>query len=209
VSEFARTLSKWSIDENVQVIVYDDKGGAIASRLWWMLRWLGHDAVALLDGGWPAWQGADLPVSDATETLDPRVFSPRPRPKWLVTTKEVMSQRSDPAWLLIDSRVPERYRGEVEPIDPIAGRIPGALNVPHPQNVGPDGLYLTANALRARFKEIVGDAPAERTVFYCGSGVTAARNLLAYAHAGLGDARLYAGSWSEWITDPNRPIATG
>ncbi len=209
VDELARTLSAWGIDGRVQVVVYDDAGGAIAARLWWMLRWLGHDAVAVLDGGWPAWQDAGHHLSEGLEARSPRTFEPHPRPELLVSTEEVMARLADPTWRLVDSRVPRRYRGEVEPIDPVAGRIPGAANAPHPLNVGPDGLYLSAGALRARFKDVLGDIPPERTVFYCGSGVTAARNLLAFAHAGLGDARFYAGSWSEWITDPERPVTTG
>ena len=209
VEESSRRLSTWGVGSGVQVVVYDDSGGSIAARLWWMLRWLGHDSVAMLDGGWPHWQRAGHPVREGVETRAPCLFEPRPRPELLISTEEVMSRLGDPDWRLVDSRAPERYRGEVEPIDPVAGHIPGAGNAPHPQVVGPDGLYLSPDTLRARFKEVMGDVPPRRTVFYCGSGVTGANNLLALAHAGLGDGRLYVGSWSEWITDPDRPVATG
>ncbi|MFQ5495218.1 MAG: sulfurtransferase [Phycisphaerae bacterium] len=209
VQAATRTFSKWGITDGVQVVVYDDAGGAIAARLWWMLRWLGHDAVAVLDGGWPAWIEGGFPVSaDAAEPA-PQRFTARPRHERVVSTDQVLERLGDPTWRLVDSRIPARYRGELEPIDPVAGRIPGAINAPHGENVGPDGRFLPTQTLRARFHSLVGDTPMGHTVFYCGSGVTAARNILTAVHAGLEEPRLYAGSWSEWITDSNRPIETG
>jgi len=209
VEAIARTLSSWGVDEKVQVVAYDDAGGAIAARLWWILQWLGHHGAAVLDGGWPRWKGCDRPVREGVESRPPRTFTPRPRSERLVQASEVEAIRSDPAWRLVDSREVERFRGEVEPIDPVAGHIPGALNAPHPKVADAEGTFLSRDDLRSHFRSLLGDVPPAHTVFYCGSGVTAARNLLAYAHAGLGDARLYPGSWSEWIADPARPVATG
>lgn len=206
VDTFARTLCAWGIGPGVQVVAYDDSGGAIAARLWWMLRWLGHDAVAVLDGGWPCWQEEGYPTRSGVETRPPRTFVPNPRPEMILTTAEVLAHLHDPDWRLLDARAPERYRGEVEPIDPVAGRIPGALSAPYADNLGPNGRFLPPEALRARFHALVGNVPPERVACYCGSGVTAAHDLLAMAHAGLGLPRLYVGSWSEWITDPGRPI---
>ncbi len=205
---FARTLSTWGIDARVQVVAYDDSGGSIAAaRLWWMLRWMGHDAVAVLDGGWQQWQRAGYPVSSGVERRAPRTFTPHVRGELAVTADEVLAGLRNPAYRLVDVRSAERYRGEQEPIDPIAGHIPGALNAPFAETLGADGCFLPQQELRAQFQRLLGDVPAERAMFYCGSGVTSAHTLLALAHAGLGDGRLYAGSWSEWITDANRPIA--
>lgn len=209
IDALVRTLSAWGIDAEVQVIAYDDMGGVMAARLWWLLRWLGHQAVAVLDGGFPAWLAAQKPVSGGTEQQQPRRFSSRPRPDLVVTTEEVLAIVHDQSAILVDARDPERFRGEQEPIDPVAGRIPGALNAPHSRNLGADGLFLPADRLSARYKQLLGERDHSRCVLYCGSGVSAAHDLLAMAHAGLEDARLYAGSWSEWITDPNRPLETG
>jgi len=207
VQTFAERLSTWGVGRGVQAVVYDDAGGAYAARLWWMLRWMGHDAAAVLDGGFPKWVREGRPTRGGEERRERRVFEPHLRPELLVSADEVEHHRRDPRWCIIDSRTADRYRGEFEPIDPVAGHIPGAINAPYPDSADADGIFLAPQVIRARFASLVGDVPPERTVFYCGSGVTAARNLLAYAHAGLGDARLYAGSWSEWITDPSRPVA--
>lgn len=205
VEEAATLFGSWGIEAGVQVVVYDDKKGAIASRLWWMLRWLGHDQVAVLEGGWSAWLAAGGAVS--TEITDPAatVFVPQERSHWIIDAGQVDQIRQDEHHQVIDSRAAARYRGEVEPIDPVAGHIPGARNLPFPDNWQPDGHLKPAAELRERFAGL----SAATTVFYCGSGVTACHNLLAFAHAGLGDARLYPGSWSEWITDQNREVATG
>lgn len=207
---FTQTLSSWGIDAKVQVVAYDDKGGAMAAaRLWWLLRWVGHDAVAVLDGGWPQWQKNEYPVASGVETRKPSVFNARVRNDLLFSSADVLKILHNPTFRLIDSRSADRYRGENETIDPIAGHIPGALSVPFAGNLGSDGLFLSPNDLNARFQDLLGDIPPERAVFYCGSGVTAAHNILAFAHAALGDARLYAGSWSEWITHPDYPITKG
>ncbi len=208
VDRFARALGRWGIDERVQVVAYDDSGGAVAARLWWMLRWLGHNAVAVLDGGWLAWRDEERPAQSGIETRTPRTFVPRPRPELIITSADIEAMLGRATCKLIDARAPERYRGEHEPIDPIAGHIPGAVSAPFAENLDERGRFRSPEELRARFQAVLGDLPPERAIFYCGSGVTAAHNLLAMAHAGLGEGRLYVGSWSEWITDPRRPIAT-
>lgn len=205
VEKAVALFSLWGIDESVQVVAYDDKGGGVASRLWWMLRWLGHEAVAVLDGGWPAWQAAGLPVSNRLANVRPRQFNAKPAALGTVDAARVEEVRTGNEYVVVDSRAPERYRGEVEPIDPVAGHIPGAINIPFPANLAA-GKFLSPEELKERFVNALGDTSPEKVIFYCGSGVTACHNLLAYAHAGLGDAVLYPGSWSEWITDENREV---
>jgi thiosulfate/3-mercaptopyruvate sulfurtransferase len=202
----AQALGGWGIAGGVQVVAYDDATGGIAARLWWMLRWLGHDAVAVLDGGWAQWMKCELPVRGGLESRPERVFEARPRPYLVVNTAAVETMSREQPEKLFDSRTADRYRGENETIDPVAGHIPGAICAPYPDNVAPDGLFLPQEILKSRFEALLGSTPADQAVFYCGSGVTAAHNLLAMAHAGLGDGRLYAGSWSEWIVDPSRPV---
>jgi thiosulfate/3-mercaptopyruvate sulfurtransferase len=199
-------FSEWGIDSRVRVVVYDDAGGAFAARLWWMLRWLGHEAVAVLDGGWPKWKGEGRDTREGIAVRSSRHFAPRPQVDLLVTTEEIENQLHDPGTKLFDSRTFERYRGENETIDPVAGHIPGAISAPYPDNLNPDGTLRPVEELRLRFTVLLHGTPADHIAFYCGSGVTAAQNILALKHVGLGDAKLYAGSWSEWITDPNRPI---
>ena len=207
IEEAARLFSSWGIASDSQVVAYDDMSGAIAARLWWMLRWLGHHKVAVLEGGWPQWVQKNSPVDAAMPAeVAGHSFKPKPRSELLVDVGFVEKVSLNPAYKVADSRTPDRYRGEFEPIDPVAGHIPGALNIPHPDNVGADGSWLAKDQLRERFRDALGDTPAENTIFYCGSGVTACRNLLAYHHAGLGEARLYAGSWSEWIQSEERRI---
>lgn len=207
---FAQTLSNWGIDAKVQVVAYDDKGGAMAAaRLWWLLRWVGHDAVAILDGGWPQWQKKGYSVTSGIETRKPRVFTPRVRNDLLVSSADVLKILHNPNFRLIDSRSADRYRGENETIDPVAGHIPGAFSAPFANNLDSNGLFISQEDLKDRFQDLLGNIPPERAVFYCGSGVTASHNLLALAHAGFGDARLYAGSWSEWITNTDYPITKG
>ncbi len=198
------TLGALGIDATRQVVAYDDAGGAMAARLWWLLRYLGHEPVALLDGGWSAWETAGYPVRSGAERPAARVFRGMPHNEWLVRIEEVPAQP-----LLIDSRDPARYRGEIEPLDPVAGHIPGALNHCWKENLDARGRFLAPAVLRARIEKLLGTTPSRDAVFYCGSGVTACHNLLAVVHAGLPDARLYAGSWSEWCTDPVRPVARG
>ncbi len=202
----ADKFSEWGIDHRVQVVVYDDAGGAYAARLWWMLRWLGHDAVAVLDGGWPKWQNEGHETREGMAVRPSRHFVPHVRPELLSTTADIEGLRQDAGSKLFDSRTAERYRGENETIDPIAGHIPGAISAPYPDNLNPDGTLRSQEELRLRFAALLRDTPADHAIFYCGSGVTAAQNILALKHVGLGDAKLYVGSWSEWITDPQRPI---
>ncbi len=209
IETFAQTLSNWGIDSGTQVVVYDGRGGIIAGRLWWMLRWLGHDAVAVLDGGWPQWVKEGRPTKAGLETRSPRTFTPNPRPELLVQVDEVAAMSQGSEARLVDCRAWERYRGEQEPLDPVAGHIPGAICLPVTENLGPDERLLPPEVLRERFTALLDDRSPEEVVFYCGSGVSAAHNLLAMAHIGLDGARLYVGSWSEWITDSTRPVATG
>jgi thiosulfate/3-mercaptopyruvate sulfurtransferase len=209
VAALAGRLSAWGIDRAVQVVAYDDRGGAMAARLWWLLRWLGHEQVAVLDGGWPAWLDAGFPVRGDLETRAVRRFMPAVRPELLAEVGLVARVRQDPAWCVLDARAAERFRGENETIDRVAGRVPGAVSAPYADNLAPDGRFKPAAELRERYAGLLGDVSAAHAVCYCGSGVTAAHDLLALAHAGLGEGRLYAGSWSEWITDPSRPVATG
>ncbi|MCR9052359.1 MAG: sulfurtransferase [Phaeodactylibacter xiamenensis] len=206
IVKMTQRFSSWGISDGIQVVLYDDRSGAIAARLWWMLRYLGHDRVAVLDGGWRAWEAEGYPVETAIMGAGPRVFKPRERESWVVDADHVQRRLGAENFLLVDSRMPERYRGEDEPIDPVAGHIPGATNFPHTDLVDSEGMWLTPDELEERFQTLVGNDVADEMVFYCGSGVTACRNLLAHHHAGFGDAKLYPGSWSDWITDPERPI---
>jgi len=203
-AEMARVFSRLGIDSDCQVIVYDDQSGLYAARLWWMLRYMGHDAVAVLDGGWPAWTSAGLPVAAGRrDAPQPRAFGGVPREGWLAGPDDIPV-----APLVVDARMPERYHGEVEPLDPVPGRIPGAANRPYAANWDAGGRWRSQEALLADFLDLLGDTPPEQAVFYCGSGVTACVDLLALTHAGLPPARLYAGSYSEW-SRLGRPIEQG
>ncbi len=197
------TFGRMGIDGQKQVVVYDDMNGGIAARLWWMLRYMGHSAVAVLDGGWQAWLEADGPTRSGQEQNAPTTFVGAPRPEWLVVLSQVASLP-----LLVDSRDPVRYRGELETIDPRAGHIPGAKNYFFQQNWTTNGRFLPAAQIRQQMEQLLGETPAAQTTFYCGSGVTACANLLAMTYAGLGNGRLYVGSWSEWSRDPQRPMET-
>lgn len=209
VETAARTFSSWGIDRDVQVVVYDSASGSIAARLWWMLKWLGHDAVAVLDGGWPAWEAAGLPVTQDASARPERVFTPEERTDLITDANQVDRYRNDAQYRVIDARTPERYRGEQEPIDPVAGHIPGARCAAFTENLAEDGRFRSPDELRQRFEPVLADVGISQVISYCGSGVTACHNLLAIAHAGLGDAVLYPGSWSEWIADGQRPVGTG
>jgi len=199
-------FSSWGIDESIMVIIYDDHGGGLAARLWWLLRWLGHEEALILDGGWSAWQAADYDVETDVSSGKAKVFSPVEHSQFVVNADEVDLIRMDPDYFLIDSRGAERYWGIEENIDPVAGHIPGAMTAPYAGNLDEDGFFLPLEQLKERFKNLLEDIPPEQVVFYCGSGVTACHNIAAMIAAGYEMPKLYAGSWSEWITDPDRPI---
>ncbi|MBC8257822.1 MAG: sulfurtransferase [SAR324 cluster bacterium] len=200
-------FSSWGIDGSVQVVVYDDCGGAYAVRLWWMLRWLGHDAVALMDGGWPRWIKEGRPVTAELFVPQEKNFKADPRQSWLATAEDIQNNFDNPDVCILDARNSDRFHGKNETIDPVAGHIPGALSAPFADNLDADGNWKPKADLRRRFENLLADSPVEKTVSYCGSGITACHNILAMYHAGLGDSRLYCGSWSDWIADPKRPVA--
>jgi thiosulfate/3-mercaptopyruvate sulfurtransferase len=208
IEALVTTLGRLGIGPGVQVVAYDLDTGMYASRLWWLLRWMGHDAVAVLDGGFAKWTEAGLPTSSGIENRAARTFTGAPREQMTVTAMEVAALASSPDWHLVDARAPERYRGDVEPLDPVAGHIPGAVNHFYQRNLD-EGTFRRPEDLRAEFRGVVGDTSGDHVVCYCGSGVTACHNLLALEHAGLSGARLYPGSWSEWVSDPNRPVERG
>ena len=203
---FAQKLGAWGIDTDTQVVVYDDSFGAIAVRLWWMLRWMGHDAVALLDGGLPKWQREQRPLNADLPQVTPTVFKPQVRHDMVVDTDTVLGATSA---LIVDARAEMRFIGEIEPLDPIAGHVPGAKNLPFDDNLAMDGTLLPATELRELYTELLDGKSPEQVIHMCGSGVTTCHNLLAMEIAGLKGGKLYAGSWSEWIADPSRPIAKG
>ena len=205
----AKKLGAWGITNDSQVVVYDDACGAFAGRLWWLLRCLGHDKVAVLDGGIQHWKKQGFPLTTTLPTIQSGTFRPYLNTAYWASASQVQNSLAKKMICLIDARTPERYRGELEPIDPVGGHIPGALNRPFQLNLASDGLFLPADQLRRQFKQLLGDTPPEQTVHSCGSGVTACHNLLAMEHAGLTGSKLYAGSWSEWIRNKNRPVATG
>ena len=193
-------FGRLGIDSGKQVVLYDNFNHAFASRMWWMLRYMGHDAVAVLNGGWGAWAELDLPMVVGVERNAEAIFDGEPRAGWLVQVSDVLEQKR-----LVDSRSAERYRGEVEPLDAIAGHIPGATNYFYGQHLDQDGRFLPIDQIKANLDLLFEDVPVVDTTFYCGSGVSACVNLLAVAHAGLGTPRLYVGSWSEWSRlNPNQ-----
>jgi thiosulfate/3-mercaptopyruvate sulfurtransferase len=179
-----------------------------AVRAWWMLRWLGHDAVAVLDGGYDKWTREGRPVTTEVPSVQ-AVRLPVRHVAPTVAAGDVLSAQGSDALTLVDARAAERYRGEVEPMDPVAGHVPGALNRPYATNLNPDGTFKPADVLRREFAALLGTTPLGRVVHYCGSGVTACHNVLAMEIAGLPGTRLYPGSWSEWVADPSRPVARG
>jgi thiosulfate/3-mercaptopyruvate sulfurtransferase len=204
--QFADTLGSWGMTPQTQVIAYDADNGAYAARLWWLLRWVGHAKVAVLNGGFKAWNAAGKPVStEVPQRTRTRVEVHPDRSAWL-DAQQVMSKLEDPQWRLLDARAPERYAGIIEPIDPVAGHVPGARNHPFALNLAPSGEFLPAEELRARFEKSQDGADDSHTIVMCGSGVTACNLLLAMEAAGKPGGKLYAGSWSEWIRDPARPV---
>ncbi|MDE2052178.1 MAG: sulfurtransferase [Gammaproteobacteria bacterium] len=223
VEDFAARLGQWGIERQVQVVAYDQSSGAHAARLWWLLRWLGHTRVAVLDGGFAAWQEERLPLdvtplsrsaAHANPARPARRFDPRPDEDMVVSTtviEEAIASRqiASADLVLIDARSADRFAGRNETIDPVAGHIPGARNHPFTDNLDSAGRFLNRGTLRERFAKTLEGVPPDAAICMCGSGVTACHNLLAMEVAGLQGARLYAGSWSEWIRDPKRPIEPG
>ena len=204
----ARNFSDLGISQGTQVVAYDADNGMYASRLWWMLRWMGHDAVAVLDGGFARWQREGHPVRGGVESSTQGNFRGSPRPGWRLTVDEVTGLVGDASRLLVDSRTPERYRGIGETLDKVGGHIPGAANYFYGQNVGADKTFKSPTDLRSQWAPILKDRDPRDVVVYCGSGVTACHNLLALEHAGIHGAKIFPGSWSEWSADPSRPVAT-
>ncbi len=202
----AQTFSRLGITSGVQVVAYDQENGMFASRLWWLLRWLGHDAVAVLDGGFKKWTAEGRGTESGEVHRAAAAFSGSPNAKMTVDVQTVAAHLGAAGTRLVDARAPERYRGETEPIDKMPGHIPGARNHFFQWNLDEQGLFRTPEDLRAKLATTVGDVPPEQIVCYCGSGVTACHNLLALEHAGLSGAKLYAGSWSEWSADPKRAV---
>lgn len=213
---FAATLTRIGVSNESLVVAYDQGVAMMAARLWWMLRWVGCRNVRVLDGGLAAWQAAGLPLSDSSSDLakaqksaEAEPFELSLQPDMLRSADQVLQALDRDDQILLDARAEERFRGEVEPLDPVAGHIPGALNRPFMQNLLPDGKFKPALQLKREFEALLQGRPATHLVHQCGSGVSAAVNMLAMEVAGLTGSSLYAGSWSEWASDPSRPVATG
>jgi thiosulfate/3-mercaptopyruvate sulfurtransferase len=211
---FAAWLRSVGFDSGMQAVVYDRQGANYCGRLWWMLKWLGHEAVAVLDGGLPAWQAqggsthsGKEPAVSIPEQASP--FKPAPALAPLLDASQVAQQLGRPVQAVLDARGAPRFRGEVEPLDPVAGHIPGALNRPFNLNFDADGRFKPAEVLRAEFQALLGGRNPATVVHHCGSGVSAVPNIIAMEVAGLGRTALYAGSWSDWCSDPTRPVAKG
>ena len=203
-------LQQWGINADSKVVLYDDGPGAFAARAWWLLAWLGkRSGVYVLDGGLKAWHQACLPLSLDPPSNEPGHFSGKPDASLVITGHQLQARLHEAGSTLLDARALPRFRGEAEPIDSKAGHIPGAQCAVFTDNLGSDGRFLPAAQLKARFEHLLDGRPVEQVVSYCGSGVTACHNLFALCLAGYPLVPLYAGSWSEWITDPQRPVATG
>jgi thiosulfate/3-mercaptopyruvate sulfurtransferase len=207
--EFAARLNERGVAPGKQVVVYDDLAGNYSVRLWWMLRWLGHDKVALLDGGFPLWVKEGRPVTKEVPAARKGAFVPRPRLGEAVDVHFVARFSESPDLKLVDARAAERFTGQQEAIDPVAGHVPGAINRFWKRNLEPDGRFKVAQELREEFEDLLEGARPEQVVHMCGSGVTACHNLFAMELAGLPGSKLYPGSWSEWCADPSRPVAKG
>jgi thiosulfate/3-mercaptopyruvate sulfurtransferase len=205
---FAQTLSGWGVGADTQVIAYDADNGMYASRLWWLMRWVGHRAVAVLDGGLKAWTAAGHPVGTEIPARQPTQFQARPDRELWLDADQVQARVHQPDWRLLDARAPERFLGKVEPLDKVAGHVPGARNHPFSTNLTSEGRFGAPEELRRRYEQSQAGVSNDRTIVMCGSGVTACHLLLAMEVAGKPGARLYAGSWSEWIRNPQRGVAT-
>jgi len=208
VAALVATLGRAAIDGSKQVVAYDQKGGMWASRLWWLLCWLGHDTVAVLDGGLDQWLAEARPTTGALPLVAATTFMTKAQGP-TSSASEILQHLDDGSLFVLDARAAERYRGDLEPVDPVAGHIPGAHNRPFTENLTPQGVFKPAPLLRLEFGLLLGKTSPTAVVHHCGSGVTACHNVLAMAVAGLPGSRLYPGSWSEWIADPKRPVARG
>ncbi|TPQ26426.1 sulfurtransferase [Methylomonas koyamae] len=204
----AEKLGKWGVNNRSQVVVYDDAGGAFAGRMWWLLRSMGHTQVAVLDGGYGHWRKQGLPTATALPKISASAFRAYLDNRQWLGASQVETGLASRSIILVDARTPERFLGKVEPIDPVAGHVPGAINRPLQSNLDRNGLFLAPDQLRQQFTDLISPFPAERVVHMCGSGVTACHNLLAMEIAGLGGSKLYAGSWSDWIRNRNRSVAS-
>lgn len=202
-------LCQWGVGANTQVVAYDDSFGSMACRLWWTLRWLGHPGVALLDGGYPKWLREKRPVDEQIPASPQGDCDWLPEQGRIVTADDVLHASRSGEQLILDARPERRFSGEDEPLDPVAGHVPGAINYPFDENLDMDGTFLPPDALRENYQALLKGRPASQVIHMCGSGVTTCHNILAMEIAGLPGSRLYPGSWSEWITDPSRPVATG
>jgi len=208
--ELAQLLQKNGLRDGMQVVVYDAQGSLFASHMWWMLRWLGHPQVAILDGGWQVWQQLDGAEESGPAKPVPaaaKLNVPEQAAMPTVQTEQVLKNLSKPIFTVLDARAAERYRGDVEPMDPVAGHIPDALNRSHLNNLGEQGRFKPADQLRQEFQDLLGAISAEMVVHQCGSGITACHNLFAMELAGLSGSSIYPGSWSEWVSDASRPVA--
>lgn len=207
---FAQTLQRLGFENDMQAVVYDRNGVNYCGRLWWMLKWAGHEAVAVLDGGLQAWLAAGGAVESGTAPARAAGhFQLQPERRHWLSTQAVADRLNQPAQTIIDARAPERYRGEVEPLDPVAGHIPGALNRPFGNNLGPDGCFKPAAQLRAEFQQLLAGRDPAGVVHHCGSGVSTMPNVIAMELAGYAPVAVYAGSWSEWCRTPGLPCAQG
>ena len=207
--DLVEAFRAWGINGDTQIVGYDAHGGQFASRLWWLARWLGHRRVALLDGGWARWLQQTSLSSQQPADKKRGNFAASDSLMPLATAHDVLHSLGRRDRMLIDARTAERYRGEQEPIDPVAGRIPGAFNRPWQQNLNPDQTFKAAHELRSEFDALLASRTTDQITHQCGSGVTACHNVFAMELAGLPGSALYGGSWSEWIADPARPVATG
>ncbi|MBE3131968.1 MAG: sulfurtransferase [Acidobacteria bacterium] len=206
----AQLFERLGISNDSDVVVYDSAGGGLAaSRLWWMLRYLGHDRVSILDGGWPAWVAAGGPVRADQERRAPAEFVANLRSEMAREIDQTAAAAASSDWRVVDVRAGTRFRGDEEPIDLVAGHIPGARNRYWMDSLTPDGHLRPIDQLRAEFDALLGGVPPERSIFYCGSGVTSAFTVFVMEHAGMSGAKIFPGSWSEWSSDPARPVATG
>lgn len=208
IEQMCRNFSDLGISPGMQVVAYDADSGMYAARLWWMLRWMGHDAVAVLDGGLARWQQEGHAIRGGVEAATPGTFKGSPRPGWRLTADEVLKDLKNPIRLLVDARTPERFRGIGETLDPVGGHIPGAANYFFQQNLTADKRFKSPEDLRTQWNAALKGHEPKDVVAYCGSGVTACHNLLALEHAGMPGAKIFPGSWSEWSADPTRPVAT-